>query len=181
MHSKPTEKTADGPGQVWSWDITYLKCPVRGEFYYLYLVIDIWSRKIVGWAVHDSEFADYAAVLIREAALREGVDERKLVLHSDNGSPMKGATMLATLRFLGIAASLSRPHVPDDNPYSEALFRTVKYRPEYPNRPFGSLEEAQDWVRGFAGWYNHEHDHGISNLTYICIEIIESITYLPIS
>ena len=159
VHSRPKEQAADGPGEIWSWDITFLKGPVRGQFYYLYLVMDIWSRKIVGWAVHERESADYAAGLIREAALREGVDERQLVLHSDNGSPMKGATMLATLQWLGIVPSLSRPRVPDDNPYSEALFRTVKYRPEYPSGPFQSLEEAKDWVGRFVRWYNHEHRH----------------------
>ena len=159
VHGRPKEQAADGPGQIWSWDISFLKSSVRGQFYYLYLVLDIWSRKIVGWAVHERESADHAAALIRETALREGIDERDLVLHSDNGSPMKGATMLATLQWLGIVPSLSRPRVPDDNPYSEALFRTVKYRPEYPDGPFASLEEARRWVERFVGWYNHEHRH----------------------
>jgi transposase InsO family protein len=159
VHSRPREQWAEGPNQVWSWDITYLRSPVRGQFYYLYLVMDVWSRKIVGWAVHERESADYAGALIREAAFREGVDERQLVLHSDNGGPMRGATMLATLQWLGIVPSLSRPRVPDDNPYSEALFRTVKYRPEYPGGPFQGLEHARRWVERFVGWYNHEHRH----------------------
>jgi transposase InsO family protein len=159
VHNRPREQWADGPNQVWSWDITFLRSPVRGQFYYLYLVMDVWSRKIVGWAVHERESADYAAAVIRESALREGIDERQLVLHSDNGGAMTGATMVATLQWLGIVPSLSRPRVPDDNPYSEALFRTVKYRPEYPGGPFQSLEEAQDWVERFAGWYNYEHRH----------------------
>jgi putative transposase len=158
-HGRPAEHVADGPNEVWSWDITYLNSPVRGRFYYLYLVVDIWSRKIVGWAVHDSESADLAAALIREAALTAGVDPQSLVLHSDNGGPMKGATMLATLQWLGVVASLSRPSVPDDNPYSEALFRTLKYRPQYPDGAFDSLQEARIWVEKFVGWYNYEHRH----------------------
>ena len=158
-HHQPDEKAATGPNQVWSWDITYLKSPVRGWFYYLYLVVDVWSRKIVGWAVHEVETSELAAELIREAALKEGVDPGQLVLHSDNGGPMKGATMLATLQWLGIVPSFSRPRVSNDNPYSEALFRTVKYRPEYPYRPFKSLEAARQWVSSFVGWYNAEHRH----------------------
>jgi putative transposase len=158
-HGRPNAHVADGPNQVWSWDITYLKSPVRRQFYYLYLVLDVWSRKIVGWAVQESESPDFAALLIREAAFREGVDPEGLVLHSDNGGPMKGATMVATLQWLGIVASLSRPGVPDDNPYSEALFRTVKYRPQYPDGPFDSLRGARDWVEQFVRWYNGEHRH----------------------
>jgi len=158
-HGRPSERIADGPNQIWSWDITYLKSPLRGQFYYLYLVVDVWSRKIVGWADHESESPDFAALLIREAAFREGVRPESLVLHSDNGGPMKGATMLATLQWLGIVVSLSRPRVPDDNPYSEALFRTVKYRPQYPDGPFESLQDARDWVGEFVRWYNHQHRH----------------------
>ena len=126
---------------------------------YLYVVVDVWSRKIIGWAVHETESDQLAAALIREAALREGVDAEQLVLHSDNGAPMKGATMLATLQWLGIVPSFSRPRVYDDNPYSEALFRTVKYRPGYPSRPFESLDVAREWVKDFVGWYNDEHRH----------------------
>ncbi len=158
-HARPAEHKADGPNQVWSWDITYLKSPVRGSFYYLYLVVDVWSRKIVGWKVHECESPELAKELIEEAVVREGADPTRLVLHSDNGGPMKGATLLATLLTLGIVASFSRPRVSDDNPYSEALFRTVKYRPEYPEGPFGSLEEAQSWVEEFVRWYNSEHRH----------------------
>ena len=158
-HRRPTEHKADGPNQVWSWDITYLKSPVRGSFYYLYLVVDVWSRKIVGWKVHECESPELAKLLIEEAVQREGADAGRLVLHSDNGGPMKGATLLATLLSLGIVASFSRPRVSDDNPYSEALFRTVKYRPEYPEGPFGSLEDARAWVEAFVRWYNEEHRH----------------------
>ena len=156
---RPEQQVATGANQVWSWDITYLRSAVRGWFYYLYLVVDIFSRKIVGWAVHEVEDSDLAASLIRESAFREGIDPGQLVLHSDNGGPMQGATMLATLHWLGIVPSFSRPKVCDDNPYSEALFRTVKYRPEYPNGPFESIEAARKWVGSFVGWYNDEHRH----------------------
>jgi putative transposase len=158
-HSRPREHTADGPNQVWSWDITYLRTPVRGLFSYLYLVVDVWSRKIVGWAVHEHESPELAAALIQESVQREGANPERLVLHADNGGPMKGATLLATLERLGIAASFSRPRVSDDSPYSEALFRTLKGRPEYPVNPFRSLEDARRWVEAFVGWYNEEHRH----------------------
>jgi len=158
-HRRPREHAADGPNQLWSWDITYLRTPVRGLFSYLYLVVDVWSRKIVGWAVHERESPELAAALIQEAVQREGANPERLVLHSDNGGPMKGATLLATLERLGIVPSFSRPRVSDDNPYSEALFRTLKGRPEYPANPFSSLEEARRWVEAFVGWYNEEHRH----------------------
>jgi putative transposase len=153
------EHVATGPNQVWSWDITYLRAPVKGSFYYLYMIEDVWSRKIVGWAVHDEETMDRAAQLMRETCMKSGVNASGLVLHSDNGSPMKGSTMLATLQRLGVVASFSRPAVSNDNPYSEATFRTMKYRPGYPRRPFASLEQARAWVAGFVGWYNREHRH----------------------
>lgn len=158
-HSRPREYVATGPNQVWSWDITYLMSSVRGKFYYLYLVVDVYSRMIVGWAVHEIESAELASALILESCLRYGVDREKLILHSDNGGPMKGATMLATLQWLGIVPSFSRPSVSDDNAYSEALFKTLKYRPEYPSSPFESIEAAGDWVKEFVQWYNFEHRH----------------------
>lgn len=158
-HHRPTEIIASGPNMAWSWDITYLKRAVKGLFFYLYLIVDIWSRKIVGWEVQESEDGAHASALIRTAALAEGIEPDTLILHSDNGGPMKGATMLATLQWLGIVPSFSRPHVSDDNPYSESLFRTLKYRPEYPERPFESLDEARKWVEEFVRWYNHEHHH----------------------
>jgi len=165
-HRRPRELRANGANQVWSWDITYLRSAVRGMFYYLYLVVDVWSRKIVAWGVYECESPQQAAVLIEGAAKEQGVDVGQLVLHSDNGSAMKGATLLATLERLGIMPSFSRPHVSDDNPYSEALFRTVKYRPEYPTSPFGSLEQARRWVEAFVAWYNNEHRHsGIQFVT----------------
>ena len=155
----PAEHLATAPNQVWSWDITYLRSPVVGAFFYLYLVMDIWSRKIVGWEVHAVESPDLASKLIARICKETGVDPTKLVLHSDNGGPMKGSTMLATMQKLGIQASFSRPHVSNDNPFSEALFRTLKYRPEYPDRAFASIETARDWVATFVTWYNTTHQH----------------------
>jgi putative transposase len=157
--TRPREYRAEGPCEVFSWDITYLRGPIRGAFYYLYLIEDIWSRKIVGWAVHDTESMDHAARLIDATTAQLGCDPNGLVLHSDNGSPMKGSTMLATLQRLGIVASFSRPQVSDDNPYSEALFRMLKYRPAYPHEPFQSLDAAQSWVADFVSWYNTRHLH----------------------
>lgn len=159
QHSKPREHVAVAPNQVWTWDITYLKGPLLGAFFYLYLIVDIFSRKIVGYAVHESESSDYAALLVEAACQREGIRKDTLVIHQDNGSPMKGATLKATLEKLAVLASYSRPHVSDDNPFSEALFRTLKYRPEYPTKPFASLEAAMAWVERFVQWYNQEHRH----------------------
>ena len=150
---------ASAANQIWSWDITYLLTSVRGQYYYLYLIMDLWSRKIVGWTVEEEENGAHASELVRIAALREGIRPGDLILHSDNGGPMKGATMLATLQWLGIVPSFSRPRVSDDNPYSESLFRTMKYRPTYPDKPFADLESARNWVTDFVQWYNHEHRH----------------------
>ena len=139
---------------------------MRGRFYYLYMVEDVWSRKIVGWEVHEEECVDLAAELVTRSCEMAGISREGLVLHSDNGGPMKGSTMLATLQHLGIVASFSRPQVSDDNPYSEALFRTLKYRPGYPRKPFESLAAARAWVAGFVAWYNTEHLHsGIGFVT----------------
>jgi len=157
--AKPKGFQATGPNQVWSWDITFLASSIRGTFYRLYLVLDIFSRKIVGWEVHENESADHASVLIRKACLVEGIHEDGLVLHADNGGPMKGATMLATLQKLGVVPSFSRPSVSDDNPYSESLFRTLKYVPTYPTKPFESIEAARMWTHGFVQWYNNAHRH----------------------
>lgn len=162
---KPKACVATGPCQVWSWDITYLRAPVRGTFYYLYIVLDIWSRKIVAWEVHETESDKLGAALARKAAAAEKVKPGTLILHSDNGGAMKGATMLATLQRLGIAASFSRPRVSDDNAAVEALFRTLKYRPGYPRKPFASIAEARAWVERFVAWYNGEHLH--SGIKYV--------------
>jgi transposase InsO family protein len=156
---RPTPHTATGPNQVWSWDITYLKSAVRGSIYYLYMTLDVWSRKIVGFDVHATECATHAARMMAAACEAEGVGRGALVLHSDNGGPMKGTTMLAKLQELGVAASFSRPSVSNDNPFSESAFRTAKYRPEYPVRPFESVESARAWARNFVRWYNEEHLH----------------------
>ncbi|WP_374729924.1 IS3 family transposase [Caballeronia temeraria] len=154
-----TSHCATGPNQVWSWDITWMPAAVKGQYYYWYMMLDVFSRKIVGHEVHDAESAELAALLMRRASLAEGLAGRRLVLHSDNGSPMKGATMLATLENLGVMASFSRPRVSNDNPFAESLFRTCKYRPDYPRRPFGSIDEARAWTQQFVRWYNHEHKH----------------------
>lgn len=164
-HERPRELIAVAPNQVWSWDITYLKSSVLGMFHYLYLVMDIYSRKIVGWEVAERESEEISTKLIRRTCLQEGVQKEQLFIHSDNGGPMKAATMLATLERLGVLPSFSRPKVSDDNAYSEALFRTLKYRPFYPRRPFESLQEAKDWVTGFVDWYNNEHLH--SGINYV--------------
>lgn len=157
--SRPKELVASGPNRVWCWDITYLRSSVRGAFYYLYLVVDVYSRKIVGWTVESEESQDFAVDMIDAAIRREGMPEDGLVLHADNGGPMKGSTMLATLQRLGIVPSFSRPNVSDDNAFIESLFRTLKYRPEYPRKPFASIAAARAWVGDFVGWYNDEHLH----------------------
>lgn len=157
--SKPDALRATGPNQVYSWDITYLPTTIRGMFYYLYLVMDIYSRKIVGWQVYEQESSALAADLMTDICRRENVGRHQVTLHSDNGSPMKGATMLATLQELGVMPSFSRPSVSNDNPYSESLFRTLKYRPEYPEKCFKNLSDARTWVEGFTDWYNNYHLH----------------------
>lgn len=157
-YSRPNEHVATGPNQVWSWDITYLRGPRPRQFFYLYVVMDVWSRKVVGWVVHDVESGDLAAKLVLKAYLAEGSPEG-LVLHSDRGAPMTSSSLLALLEHLEVRPSYSRPRVSDDNPYSEALFRTAKYRPGYPSRPFASLAEASSWVADFVDWYNDEHRH----------------------
>lgn len=156
---KPRALSAKAPNEIYSWDITYLPAALKGRFHYLYLFLDLFSRKIVGWQVYDTEDSERAGEVMRDICLREGIDPGQVVLHSDNGGPMKGAAMLATLRELGVVPSFSRPAVSDDNPYSESLFRTLKYRPQYPRKPFKSLSEAWAWVARFVGWYNTEHRH----------------------
>ncbi len=156
---RPTSHCATGPRQVWCWDITWLSAAVKGTYYYWYMILDLYSRKIVAHEVHAAESAEHASHLIRRASLAEGLAGRLLVLHSDNGGAMKGSTMLATLEALGIAPSFSRPRVSNDNPYAEALFRTGQYRPEYPTQPFADLAAAQAWVLRFVRWYNEDHQH----------------------
>ena len=175
---RPRAQTATGPCQVWSWDITYLQAGVRGTFYYLYMFVDVWSRKIVGWEVHHEESMEHSSHLVRRLARQHDIQGDQLVLHADNGGPMKGATMKATLEALGIMPSFSRPHVSDDNPYSESLFRTLKYRPEYPREPFASIQEARAWVAAFVDWYNLEHRH--SAINYVTPEQRHSGRHLAI-
>ena len=156
---------ATGPNQIWCWDITWLPGSAKGFYYYLYLILDLFSRKIVGWEIHDEESSKHAADLVTRTHLREGVGEQPLILHSDNGSPMKGASLLTTLFSLGIASSYSRPRVSNDNAYAESIFRTCKYRPDYPSKGFANIEEARQWVLKFAHWYNYNHKH--SGLKFI--------------
>jgi putative transposase len=156
---KPAEKVARGPNQVWSWDISYLRARVRGQFYYLYMVEDVFSRKIVGWQVELEEAMEHGAALLEACYGREGVLPDQLILHADNGGAMRGVTMLTKMKELGVVSSFSRPAVSNDNPYIESLFRTAKYRPFYPRRGFESLEAARQWFARFVAWYNEEHMH----------------------
>lgn len=166
---KPEPYTANGANQVWSWDITYLASHLKGVFFYLYLFMDIYSRKIVGWEVYENESAEQAASVLRKTRLAEALPGyRDVVLHADNGGPMKGATMLATMQKLGVVPSFSRPSVSNDNPFSEALFKTLKYVPSYPSKPFESVEDARRWVADFVAWYNHAHRH--SGVKYVTPE-----------
>ena len=161
--TKPRAICATAPNQLYSWDITYLPSVIRGQFFYLYLFVDIFSRKIVGWQAYEEESSALAGALLRDLCHREGIQSNQLMLHSDNGSPMKGSTMLATMQQLGVMPSFSRPSVSNDNPYSESLFKTLKYRPQYPLKPFADVTEARQWITGLVEWYNHEHRHSAIN------------------
>jgi len=164
VYRKP-ELLATGPNQVWSWDITKLRGPSKGVYYYLYVIIDIYSRYVVGWLIAEIESAELAEQLIAETCAKQGVQRAQLTLHADNGSPMIAKTVVSLLADLGVAKSHSRPHVSNDNPYSEAQFKTLKYRPDYPDR-FGSLADARQWARSFFAWYNEQHHHiGLGLLT----------------
>lgn len=161
--SKPNSYTATGPNQVWTWDISYLPSRVKGQFFYLYLFEDIYSRKLVGYEVHEQECGTKAAELMQRNVLKEQCLKSGLVLHSDNGAPMKSFTMKAKLEELGVESSYNRPRVSNDNPYSESTFRTLKYRPNWPSSGFETLTEAQNWVQHFVNWYNNEHKHSKIN------------------
>ena len=163
----PTTHIATRPGAVWCWDVTFLPATVQGRWFYLYLILDLYSRKIVGFEVHDTDSADHAAHLARRTALTEGVHAMPVrpVLHGDNGATLKGTTVLAMLHWLGIEPSYSRPRVSDDNPYAEAVFRTAKYRPEFPVKGFAELDAAREWAARFVHWYNDEHRH--SGIRYV--------------
>jgi transposase InsO family protein len=155
----PPRRVARAPKEVWSWDISWLPGPVKGLCFYLYLILDLYSRKIVGWEVYESESADAAAEVVRRAVLAERGVDHPWVLHADNGSPMKGETLLETLYRLGITTSYRRPRTSNDNPYSEALFRTCKYCPAYPAQGFARLDEARAWMQPFVGGYHDVHLH----------------------
>ena len=156
---KPRALVATAPNQVYCWDITYLPSQVRGSYFYLYLFVDLFSRKAVGWQVFDCESADLASALLVDICLRHAIAPDQLTVHSDNGAPMKGETMLATMQRLGVAASRSRPAVSNDNAFSESLFRTLKYRPELPVKAFEDVLQARRWAAELVHWYNHEHCH----------------------
>ena len=157
--SKPRALAAYAPNQIYSWDITYLPTTVTGAYFYLYLYLDIFSRKIVGWQVYENESSAQAADLLRDICERENINKNALTVHSDNGAPMKGSTLRATMEALGVAASFSRPSVSNDNPFSESLFKTLKYRPEAPVKAFDNLTQARAWAQSLVDWYNFEHRH----------------------
>lgn len=161
-YQKP-ELLATGPNQVWSWDITKLLGPVKWTYYYLYVILDIYSRYVVGWMIAPQESASLARELVQQTYEKQGVQADQLTLHADRGSPMIAKSMAMLLADLGVTKSHSRPHISDDNPFSEAQFKTLKYRPDYPKR-FGCQMDARRWARDFFGWYNHEHHHSAIGL-----------------
>lgn len=156
-----TTHVAVAPKQLWSWDITYLASSVKGHFYYLYLFEDIFSRKIIGYEVYEQESGELAATLLQRIVLSEQCVNNPIsvVLHSDNGAPMKSQTLKAKMEEMGVISSYSRPRVSNDNPFSESLFRTLKYCPMWPSNGFKSLEQARLWVQHFVDWYNNIHRH----------------------
>jgi putative transposase len=157
VHAKPTLE-ATGPNQVWTWDITKLRGPVRGVFYCLYAVLDLYSRMTVGWLLAERESADLAGRLFAEIVAREGVEPGSLVVHADRGSAMRSDGLAQLFASLGVERSFSRPRVSDDNAFSESQFKTLKYQPDYPGR-FGSFEHGRGWCQEFFAWYNDEHHH----------------------
>lgn len=168
LHHPPyvkPELVATGPNQIWTWDITKLLGPVKWTYYYLYVILDMFSRYAVGWMLAHRESAILAKELIEESCRRQGICEEQLTLHADRGPAMKSKPVAFLLADLGVTKSHSRPHVSDDNPYSEAQFKTLKYRPDFPDR-FGSIQHGRSFCRAFFPWYNHEHYHsGIGLLT----------------
>jgi putative transposase len=163
----PTTHIATGPRQVWCWDMTYLPSKVAGRWFYLYLILDLYSRKIVGWEVHEKDDAQHAADLVHRTALAERISmfKKKPILHGDNGATLKATTVLMMLHWLGVKPSYSRPRVSDDNAFSESLFRTAKYRPEFPAKGFVDLDGARAWAMQFVRWYNVDHRH--SGIRYV--------------
>lgn len=165
-HHPPASKpqlVATAPNQLWSWDITKLKGPAKWSYYYLYVILDVYSRYVVGWLIAPVERADLAETLITQTCARQGISQDQLTLHADRGSAMRAKNVALLLADLGVTQSHSRPHTPNDNPYSEAQFKTMKYRPDFPDQ-FGSLADARAWVRPFFHWYNHIHRHSALGL-----------------
>ena len=162
IYLKP-ELLAVAPNQVWSWDITKLRGPVRWSYFSLYVLLDIFSRYVVGWLIAEQESAALAELLVVESCARQGIVRDQLTLHADNGGPMRAQSLALLLTDLGVTASHSRPYTSDDNPFSEAQFKTLKYQPDYPDR-FGSIQEARTWARRFFTWYNQQHYHSGLNL-----------------
>jgi putative transposase len=163
-YTKP-ELLAEAPNQVWSWDITKLLGPAKWTYFYLYVILDIFSRYVVGWMVADGESASLASELIAQTCAKQGIEPGQLTIHADRGSSMKSKTVALLLSDLGVTKTHSRPHVSDDNPFSESQFRTLKYRPDFPQR-FGSIVDARGFCRPFFDWYNTEHRHsGIALMT----------------
>lgn len=164
-HYPRPELLATAPNQVWSWDITKLKGPVKWSYFYLYVILDIFSRMVVGWLVAERERSDIARELIEECCIRQAIQPGQLTLHADRGSSMQSKPVAHLLSDLGVTKSHSRPYISDDNPFSESNFKTLKYRPEFPDR-FGSIEDSRSLCRDFFPWYNEEHHHsGIAMLT----------------
>jgi transposase InsO family protein len=163
----PSTHVATAPGQLWCWDMTYLPTQVKGLWFYLYLILDLYSRKVVGWEIHEADEAHHAVALLKRTALAEGIHAMtdKPIVHGDNGSTLKATTVLAMLHWLGVRPSYSRPRVSDDNAFVESLFKTAKYRPEFPARGFATLEQARRWGADFVRWYNFEHRH--SGIRYV--------------
>lgn len=157
--ARPRAYDVTAPRTLFSWDITYVPSSIRGQYYYLYLFVDVFSRKAVGAEVHEEESMEHSSRLLDTIFRAEGVEPHQVSVHADNGGPMKGATMLATMQRLGVMPSFSRPSVSNDNPFAESLFRTLKYCPLYPTKPFASLDAARTWVASFIQWYNEEHLH----------------------
>ena len=150
---------ASGPCEVWCWDITYCASQVRGRYFYLYMFMDIYSRKLVGYEVYEEESGTHAVTVLQRALLSEQCFHKPIVLHSDNGAPMKSQTLKIKLEELGVLPSYSRPRVSNDNAYAESVFRTLKYRPQWPSNGFKDLADVRQWVERFVHWYNHEHKH----------------------
>jgi putative transposase len=176
-YTKP-ELLATQPRELWSWDITKLKGPAKWTYYYLYVIMDVFSRYVVGWMVSERETAELAEAFIAETCTKEGICPDHLTLHADRGSAMTSKCVAHLLADLGVTKTHSRPHVSNDNPYSESQFKTLKYRPDFPAQ-FGSLADARAWARVFFEWYNQEHHHsGIGLLTPAtvhCGQAVETI------